>query len=236
MKASDEIKDTFKLKFPSEIKPLNNEGQGRLFIAYLKSRGFDDEEAAEAAFRYKLRYAMRGVFSYRLVIPVYDEYELVTWTGRSIVEDEEIRYKTLSKDPTKGALEGMPKALGSITDFLWNEGTILKGTGRGLVICEGPIDAIKVDYFCRQSLGVYGTCIFGKGISNQQVSVLHEIAPYYKHKYLLLDRDAGREKHKLITRLYHWGYRLLDLPKGNFKDPGGMPKDKLVDFIELKCA
>lgn len=231
MKSVDEV-DDFKLKFPPEIKPIQNDAQSRIFISYLEERGFSEDEAIEACYRYKLRYAMKGPFSYRLIFPIRDEYELVTWTGRSVVEDEEVRYRTLSSDPEKAEAENLPRAMGPITYFLWNEREIVKGNGNGLIVCEGPIDAIKLDYYCRESLGVWGTCLFGKTISNEQVYTLHQVAPYYGKKFILLDKDAGLVGRKLLTRLYHWGYRFLGMPRGKYKDVGAMPKDKLLDFIE----
>lgn len=224
------------LDFTPEMKQIEDKGQGDMFLRYLMSRGFTRNEAVECCFRYKLRYAMTGAYKYRLIIPVYDDNELVTWTGRSIVTHEQIRYKSLSKDPEKAQVEEMPRALGSITDYIWNEGSLLTKHGRGLIVCEGPLDAIKVDFFCQQTLGVHATCLFGKALYPLQVATLHEIAPYYMKKFLLLDRDTGTERHKMIQKIYHQGYRLLDLPKGKFKDPGEMPKRELIDFIERKCA
>ena len=226
------------LAFPDEIKLIQTTGQGRLFLSYLDERGWLPADAARVCFRYKLRYAMRGAFSYRLVVPIYSEsgdrdklrYDLVTWTGRTISPDVEPRYKTLSTDPEKATEDETPLARAKISDCLFGEDQLFTQMGRGLVVCEGPLDAIRVDY-AGHRLGVRGTCLFGKALSDVQVDKLHAIAPYYGTKLLLLDRDATMDAYRMVERLGPSGFRAARLPR-RYKDPGEMSLTAIEDFLE----
>lgn len=221
------------LVFPDEIKPIQDQGPGRHFIGYLRERGWSKDEAAVAIWRYKLRYAFKGAFSYRLVIPIFNiANELVTWTGRTIAPDIEPRYKTLSLDPEKAKEEEVPVARANIKDCLFGEQDILTKMGRGLIVCEGPLDAIRVDQVGR-SHGVMGTCLFGKTFSDDQIDKLAQASPYFGKKLLLLDQDASMDAYRMIERVRAFGYQIARLPR-KYKDPGEMPMGDIEDFIRAK--
>lgn len=218
------------LEFPPEIRPLTPQGQGHLFTEYLEERGWLPADAARVAFRYKLRYAMRGAFAYRLVVPVYGECGLLTWTGRTIAPDIEPRYKTLSTDPEKAKEDDVPVARENVRDCLFGEADLFTKMGAGLVVCEGPMDAIRVDY-AGHRLGFRATCLFGKALSDAQVEKLAEVAPYYGRKLILLDSDATMDAYRLLERLAPYGYSVARLPR-RYKDPGEMPLTAIENFLE----
>jgi hypothetical protein len=211
-----------KLDFTDEIKPLIDNAAGRLFLSYLNKRGFFAHDAERLCWRYKLRYALRGHFAYRLIIPIFDEHErLVTWTGRTIASATEPRYLTLSADLEKSVESKLPQAIAPITDYLLNEPQLFKGTGSVLSIGEGPLDGLKLD-FALQKLGGKGTCLFGKTLSDAQYDKLVDLAPYYEHKFIVLDNDASMGAYLMKDRLRRYGYRTLHLGSA-WNDPGEMP-------------
>lgn len=229
--------DTKKLRFPPEVRPLEGSGQSKMFIDYLvNERGYTKKEAIELSFRYKLRYAMDGDFAYRIVIPVYDRRnKLVTMVGRTIA-DKDPKYWVLPFQPNE---PGKLSAKGPITDYLYNEYE-LRGRleDHALVVCEGPMDAIRVDYFCGPVLDVSATCLFGKVITPQQLDRLALLSEEieYDTRVLILDRDAEMHAHKLQSKLRPFGFKVAKLPPGPFKDLGEMPKDKLLNFIDEICS
>lgn len=220
------------LTFPSEFKLIENKAQGRLFVKYLTIRGYTTKQAVQLCFAYKLRYAMRGAFSYRLVIPIFGERGLLTWTGRTIAPDIEPRYKTLAVDAEKALDDDMPQAKALINECLFGERDLLRSMGRGLIVTEGPLDALRIDYVGRR-LGVKGTCLFGKSIYDAQIDKLMKIAPYYGTKLLMLDADASMDVYHMIQYLGPCGFKIAKIPRP-FKDPGEMPLAEIEQFIERK--
>lgn len=232
MKGIIEDEKPVKLNFLPEIRPIDKLGQGKIFLEYLtEKRGYRMTEAVQMCFNYRLRYAMSGHFAYRLIIPVYNfNNELVTWTGRSIA-DKEPKYRTLTADIDKAKEDNLPLAVGPITDYIWNEDKLVKTHfARGLVLCEGPLDAMRVDYFCRD-MGVRATCLFGKVLYDRQYDILMSIRNGFKHKVVILDRDAEMYSHRVTSRLQTLGFRTARLPPGRFNDLGAMPWEKVLDFI-----
>lgn len=214
------------LAFPPEIKLLDWSYQKpAMFFDYLYGRGYTKAQAVEACRKFYLRYAMTGEFAYRIIFPIRnDAGELVSWTGRAIAPDQEVRYKTLSTH--RGSL----LARGPITDYLLREHKL--SGDRTLVVCEGPFDALRVETVCAQD-GVNATCLFTKTASEQQVAKLAELAKYYKQKFLLLDADAELSSLAEHERLRVHGFQNLRLPI-TFKDPAETPSDILRNLFKPK--
>ena len=173
----------FRLKLPSEFKPLwqTNSRFADVFWGYLYERGYSEDQAVWVVGTYKLHYAISGPYAYRIIIPVFDSTgKLMTWSGRSIRPDAEIRYKTLATDeacaPPGNLLLGL--------EFLWKV-----QNPRCLVVCEGPFDAIAVSVLGARN-GVYGTCLFGLNVSEAQADLLADLERRFERMRLMLDPDA----------------------------------------------
>lgn len=228
---TESIAEEAKLEFTDDIKPIEDRGQSKLFVDYLASRkGWTRDEAMRAVWRYKLRYAMKGAFSYRIVIPIMSSEGLLNWTGRTISDAVLPRYKSLSTDASKAAEDDLPIARRVVTDCLFNQAEVQTRMGRGLVICEGPLDAMRIDLIGRR-LGVAATCLFGMSLSDAQIDTLAEVAPYYGTKLLLLDSAEMMNALIIEDRLARYGYKAVQLTK-RFKDPGEMHSDAIEEFIE----
>src|SRR6185312_16868124 len=87
-----------KISFPKEFKRLSDRSDrfGGQFWRYLHDRGYRTQHIQWLADSYDLRYAVRGDFAYRLIVPITDRYgKLLSWTGRTIIPNEEKRYDTV---------------------------------------------------------------------------------------------------------------------------------------------
>lgn len=216
------------LRWPSEIKPLAVRGLGRWFVNYLERRHYKTEEIPTLVDNYDLRYATEGAFKQRLIIPVYDQSGLANWTGRSISSHALVRYRTLSTDPAVAERDHLPVARKPIDALLWNLQELSKNPkGETLIVCEGPFDAMNVDFRMRDR-GVRATCLFGKNLSEEQAILLQELALDFPRRYLMLDPDAALDMLPMWERLAAYGFRTLDLPKG-VEDPA-----ELTAF-QLRC-
>jgi hypothetical protein len=201
----------------------------RRFVDYLRSkdRGFTLKQIERFTRRYGLRYATSGKFKGRIIFPVKFEGKLMTYTGRTIYKDVELRYKTLSYDPE---LEEVP-AVGPISDYLLFYDQLIdnKADCDTLIYCEGPFDALKVNVIGRPH-GIAATCFFTASPSQAQIDLAGDLVKVYKKRYLMLDQGtlavALRTQIDMSTLIN----RVLTLPK-RYKDPGMLDEQGLLDII-----
>lgn len=198
------------LKLAPEFKPLRLEASALPFWNYLRERGYTDTGIEWLAKTYNLHYARSGEFRYRVIVPVYDRHNcLMSWTGRTVSTTTELRYKALDRErsirPAKELLLGLP--------YLWS-----CVNPEVLVIVEGPFDAFRITSLGHQR-GVYGTCLFGLEVSNNQVELLEGLAGRFARLILLLDPEEHWAPFHFIDRLVGLGVRRGTLPEG-VEDPG----------------
>lgn len=155
------------------------------FISYLKQRGFDPKWAIS---RYKLMYAVSGRYAYRLIIPVHFNRTLATWTARAIDPEAKRRYLNAS----------VPQEVANrTTDHLFDVDNL--DGGYKLVICEGPLDCMKINSAMIPGIGI--TALFGKQISTKQRLNLIQLASKYADVVLALDSDAQLTSRGLSQQL-----------------------------------
>src|SRR6185437_15360673 len=178
-----------KLNFLPEMHPLEDRGlAGRLAFPYLEGRGYSTKGVEWIAKRFRLHFASFGPFGYRVVVPIYQDGDLVNWTGRTVARSDELRYKSLSTDPARADKQGGVVALRNIKDCLLDYDRLLEG-GLTLVVCEGPFDAIRVTYL-GEAAGIRGTCLFSKSPLPAQLDRLSTLVERYDESYSLFDGDA----------------------------------------------
>lgn len=208
------------IKLPREFKPLDpSRHSAKRFVRYLEDRGFSEYEIERMHDRHGLCYATQGSFRGRIIFPIWKDGKLQTYTGRTVYPDVDLRYKTLSQDPEK---EESP-ATGPISDFLLWHDDIADG-GECLVLVEGPFDALKVRTLGR-AYGVRATCCFTAQPSPMQIEALHDIAPRYKRRVLLLDRGTLATTLRTESGLAGLGFRSVFLPE-RYKDPGELQRPR----------
>jgi hypothetical protein len=187
----------------------------RPFIAYLTNpkRGkFALSDIMRFSSDYDIYYCRLGPFKGRIIFVVKYQGKIVTWTGRTIIDDP-LRYKTLSTDPEKAAIENLPVALGGIGRYLLWYDEFIAAPQETLYLVEGPFDALKL-----RLLGVDATCFFTQTPSMEQISLLHELIPRYKQTYLLLDQGTLSMVLKIKSALSGLDVNIAHLPS-NVKDP-----------------
>ena len=217
------------IALPSEFKPFDGLPSSRRFVEYLTSdkRQFTTAQIDRMTERYCLHYATSGKFKGRIIFPVFFEGKLMTYTGRTIYPDVELRYKTLSYDPE---LEEIP-AVGPISDYLLFYDQLIKNKNDCdvLMIVEGPFDALKVNVIGRRH-GVAATCFFTSSPSQAQMDMLGDMISVYKYRYLLLDQGTFATALRTQIDMNRLLTGVLTLPRA-FKDPGLLTERALLQLV-----
>lgn len=146
---------------------------------YIYSRGFDDADIPALCAQYQLRAARDGHYALRLIIPYFLEGQLVTWTGRAIARAE-IRYKDLPID-----LSVLPPK-----ETLYNHDCINEPGGKVLVLVEGPLDALKLDYYGKR-FGVRAVGLSTNSITESQMFMLEVAAAKFERVVVMQDNKTG---------------------------------------------
>lgn len=184
----------------SEFAEIVPKGPRRRFWDYLKDeRGFSDPE--RLCWRYDLRCAITGEFRQRLILPYILNGLWRGWTARAI-GDAELRYR--ANDP-------------QVKQMLFNADAMRKGY-ETLYVVEGPLDALKVDFYGRE-MDVRAVALGGTSCTDAQVNQLCEGSKTFKRVRIMLDADAGKQALALWSQLRVLGAELWTLPRG-VKDPG----------------
>lgn len=219
------------LDFPKSFKKLRRSGLGKFYYDYLwKKRGFLREDVEDLARAYGLRYCTTGYWRGRIIFPIKMDRELVTWTGRTISSRNELRYLSLSEDPGDS---GQPPALKNVKDTLWNYDQLKKG-GRALVLMEGPLDCLKTDFYGRK-YGVRSTCLFGTGVTEEQVSLIADLRKRFDNLFVVGDDGAWSNVLGVIDRLSMLRAKEARLPRG-VEDPGDLAPVQVRKFAKILAA
>jgi hypothetical protein len=192
------------LTLPPEFKPLTGK-----FRRYLAWRGFTDPTSVGSL--YNLKCATTGRWKDRLIFPVYQSGKLVAWTGRALGNPVNApRYLSTSN---------------AIKSAIYNEDELVRG-GETLFVTEGPIDALKVDYYGR-NLNSRATCVFGTSITIDQISILKHVAKRFRRVVLLFDPEAVETAFDMSEWLPH--ALVGQLPAGA-EDPGALRADEVKNL------
>jgi len=201
-------------KLPDEFISIGNDSViSAPYINYLRKRGFGDD-AIEVATYYNLRRSIGGdKWSARLIIPVWRDDE-VTWTGRAI-GDNSLRY--LSPKPEEGL---------SVKQTIGNYNALLESEGDVLVVCEGPMDFLKVDWYHRPE--VRATCLFGLVATDTQIKLLKNICTRYNNILIGLDENTLTQSLLLRKYLTNFSPSIVKMPA---KDWGSMEPTETHEII-----
>lgn len=208
------------LKFLPEFMEIKDYGDTKKFWDYLIDRGFD--EPLKLISKYTLKCCLIGNYKFRIIIPVYKNNELVTWTSRSIYKNAKLRY--LSHPQEQSIL--------NIKYTLFDYDYIKVG-GDVLFITEGPFDAMKLQYLFT-SPNYKATCLYTKSITSQQEVLLSSIAKKFRKIIIMLDRNELRSTLELSKRLnYIPNLTLKSFPFQDVKDPGELTKKHIYAIEAL---
>ena len=173
----DPSRDRQFLDMDPSFYPIKFTGRTRRIWNYLWDRGFDDAtDIKELCEEYHLM-AGAGRFADRVIIPYFQDGELVTWTGRAIA-DSTMRYRDLSIDESLLA----PK------ETLFNHDCMFDG-GKALIIQEGPFDVLKVDFYGK-ARGVRSVGLSTNSIKQQQAFLLQTAVGKFDDIIIMLDTKS----------------------------------------------
>jgi len=151
----------------------------KLHLDYLKKRGFRLPNKLIKKYNLQAVYTF-GKYKYRIIIPIYLNKKIVSFTSRDVSDQQDPPYKNASPEEVT---INVKRTIYNI-DRVKEHGDI--------IITEGPIDVWK--------LGDGAICFFGVKFTVDQISLL--IEKRIDTCFLLLDRDEpGINLQKLLIRI-----------------------------------
>lgn len=171
------------LDFERSFQPITDKIRTRRHWNYLYNRGFNGwvrgiEDVDRLVDLYGLKAGVSGFWIDRIIIPYYEDGELITWTGRAI-GPASVRYRDLE---TKQSIIPPKEAL-------FNGDCIIdpkNPDGSVLIVQEGPFDALKVDFYGRD-LGVRSVAASTNSISEEQAYLLKEAEGRFDRILIAMD-------------------------------------------------
>jgi len=213
------------LQFPREFREIKYDGLTSRAWDYLAlDRDFGEDNTDELIELYELKTAVTGPYKARVVLPYVMDGELVAWTARAIVPAE-IRYKDLSVDD----------CLVEIKKTLYNHDAMIDG-GEILLVQEGPVDALKVDFFGRER-GVRSVALSTNSISDDQIYLIAAYASHFDQVVFMMDNATGLgavDSWRMQSRVNSTIKNLtspISVPFG-LKDAGLMTPNQATTFTE----
>lgn len=187
------------------LRPLTLEPKDARFRDYLVSRGYDEMYHSLLIDWYGLHCAKHGLFANRIVFPVIVNNEVRGYTGRCI-DNGRLRYLSEPGVAVKSTV-------------LWYD-SILSTAGKTLYLCEGPFDALRLDFVaCMNSHSARATCFFGVAPTHKQLQAVRILSEHYESVVVLFDRDTVSQSLTVLRVLGSSKARIKMLPSG-VKDPG----------------
>ena len=195
-------------KFPTPNEPLT-----RPYIHYLRRRHFDPEQIVQ---EWGVRQTgpmskLDGVsYSYRLLIPVIWDGQVVSFQARDITGRAHMRYMACPRQRErihhKDILYGKQEA--------WD-------AARQMIVVEGVTDVWR--------LGPFAAAVFGIEFRMEQVLAMARLADQF---FIAFDDEptAQEQAERLAVRLRVLGKRTAICPPPG-KDPGGMSQDDADHFV-----
>jgi hypothetical protein len=187
------------------------------YARYLRRRGFDDPDGVARA--YGLRWMNKGPWSHRILFPLRDaEGTLAGWTGRDITGTSRAKYKSY---PTGDAMSG----LAFMPSFLPPEDDLL-------VLVEGPLDALKVDWFAGD-LPVQAVALLGLSAAQgpAKQGLVTKLARTVKRVVVAMDAGAEAQAQDIAAALAVLDARVVLLPEG-VKDPGELAPEAVKKWLK----
>lgn len=204
------------LTLPGDFKTIENRRLVKPYWDYLVRRGF--EHPGSMIKHFGLKCALLGRWKGRLIIPLWGGHHrnnLLGWTARAI-----------------GKTVNAPRYLSSgeeIKQTVFNYPNLKRTGGRLLTVVEGPMDALKLDYFGKQ-YGCRATCLFGANMTEAQADCINRLCYEFDHVAVMLDPDAVEQGFDVRNWLIHRNVSMQQVPEGA-EDPGAMSGRQVHDYI-----
>ena len=222
------------IPMPDKFKHINLSDRTARFADYLTNvRGFERSSIKALIDYYDLRGCTYGGWKARLIVPITMNEKLVNWQGRSIYQEAEVRYRSLSTNPEHKVDDDDPVAAVNIKDCLFPFDPVYNG-GKVLYIVEGSMDSLKVDFYGKE-VGVRATCIFSLDIREEQGYLLRELSEGFDRTILMLDEGAYAQGMRLKRMLPGVIDKVRRVPFKS-EDPGELTPDQVVSLRNFELA
>lgn len=172
--------------WPDGVYPVDEQPNAKRARVYLEERGFLAGDVLAVANHYGLRVGVSGEWRGRLLVPVVDRGRLIGWTGRAMGKAE-IKYRAHPGGDT-------------IKRYLLNADAARLPGAEVLVVVEGPLDTIKLDWYGR-GCGVVVVGLMGASWTPTQTAALVALGGSFRRVVVLLDPDADVQALDLQSRL-----------------------------------
>jgi len=141
---------------PGDWEKFRSAADHPVALQYLRSRGIDPP--AVIARKYDMRFAVVGRHSWRVLLPLQLNHDIVGWTGRAVSDRMDPRY--LTHDPSGGASLYVPVYPTERTEIVQ--------------IVEGPFDAVAItDAYPQHE--VVAVAVLGLNIQPQRLQHLADL-------------------------------------------------------------
>ena len=188
--------------------------------SYLQARGITRADVEY----YHLRWADRGRYFGRVILPVLEEGEVVCWSARAFLDVLKPKYLFPHYGETlltcSEAIFGYDGALHSPVIH------------KCLVLVEGIFDAIAVNKaFAADATGMFSLSILSKMLSDGQLLKLQKFDKKTTQFYIMVDPDATKDGIKIAKRLSSYGRVVRVCHLKGAKDPGEATSSQILDAI-----
>ena len=208
------------LSMPDDFLPLHNASDAEAYFRYLRARGLGQKVCKYFSLHWCPKW--NSTWNERVIIPYFEQGQLVTWIGRSI----------LSNPP--GGRRYMAFADGlSSTAAVYNIDNVRREGPRTLVITEGPFDAINVHY-CGKDNGIGAVALSTVSASERQLALLAllTVEQSFDNILVALDYDVTVTADRLVRELSPFGrVRRCAIPSG-YKDPAELPRKEVLRMCQ----
>jgi hypothetical protein len=203
------------IEFPDDFRWVGPKGTPARFARYLvDERGFGQDEIPNLVGEYGLRCALTGSWAWRLILPFVVNQKLQGWTGRAIAPSQN-RYLSY---PSSAAVKRL----------VFNHDATLDG-GRVLVIVEGAMGSVKVDFYGqREGIRCVGT--LGTAVVDKQVAILLGCAKRFDQTLILFDPGAYGPARDLASRMVSARPKIGRLPS-QYGGPDDLEPNRVIPFI-----
>ena len=192
------------VELPEDFRLIGSSGrhEGKLARAYLKNRGYTDQDI----WKFRVGTSNEYQFRNRVIFPSFDaEQNLNYYTARSILPDEKRRYYN---------------CVAKRKDIIFNEVDI--DFSKELIITEGVFDLLN----CPNN----ATCLLGSWISKDYY-LFQQIVENKTPIILCLDYDAKEKEQKIAKLFYEYGIN-VKITQHSKKDFGDMSKEEINYWLK----
>lgn len=168
------------LDLDEDFVVIGERGRTRFHHNYLVNvRGFIQPGDIERLGKeYGICAGVGGAWSSRIVLPYYQDGELMTWTARAI-SDSTMRYRDLDRD----------ESICPPKETLYNHDCMLT-PARVLLVVEGPLDALKLDFYGKRH-GVRAVGLSTNSATEEQAFLLQTAVGRIEKTLVMMDATPG---------------------------------------------